>query len=154
MSPFGVASCTRVSMPSTPAIAKNTNDVIIMRMPMTEWLTAASRCSPGSGGPDRGQFAVQPQALARLRQLFERIVISCQLPCCGACASAAAKSSGRSTMTSNRIPAWPYAAEFVAQRLDASRLIGLDAQAVQVPGHGVDLAGKRGIQNAWMTSGW
>ena len=41
--PFGVASCTRVSMPSTPAMAKNTNDVIIMRRPMIEWLTAARR---------------------------------------------------------------------------------------------------------------
>ena len=40
---LGVASCTRVSMPSTPAMAKNTNDVTIMRMPMTEWLTAARR---------------------------------------------------------------------------------------------------------------
>ncbi len=46
-SPFGVASCTRVSMPRTPAMAKNTNDVITMRKPITEWLTAASLCHPG-----------------------------------------------------------------------------------------------------------
>ena len=66
---FGVASCTRVSMPSTPAMAKNTNDVTIMRRPMTEWLTAARRCKPRPGGPDRGELPVQPQRGSRLRQL-------------------------------------------------------------------------------------
>ena len=105
-SAFGVASCTRVSMPSTPAMAKNTNDVIIMRMPMMEWLTAARRCSPGPGGPDRGELAVQPQRRSALRQLLDGFThFLSDSPDAAARASAAEKSSGRWTMTSNRIPA-------------------------------------------------
>ena len=43
----GRRELTRVSIPSSPPIAKNANAVAMKRTPMTEWLTAARRCRPG-----------------------------------------------------------------------------------------------------------
>ena len=105
-SPFGVASCTRVSMPSTPAMAKNTNDVIIMRMPMIEWLTAARRCSPGPVAQIAASSRCSRKRRRPLRQLLDGFThFFSDSPDAAARASAAEKSSGRWTMTSNRIPA-------------------------------------------------
>ena len=64
---WGVASWTRVNMPSTPPIAKNTNAVAMKRTPMTEWLTAARRCSPGPVAQIARELAVQSHRRAAIR---------------------------------------------------------------------------------------
>ncbi len=40
------ASCARISMASTPPIAKKTSAVTMNRLPTTVWFTADSRSSP------------------------------------------------------------------------------------------------------------
>ena len=147
----GVASCTRVSMPSTPPIAKKTKAVIMMRRPMTEWLTAARRCSPGP--------VAQIAASCRCSR-------SAGLPCwpvCGAlirsasvqrlaCASAAGKSSAGCTIDVEAHPGVPEATELVAEPFVAAWRVGLDAQEFTCPGTASILPASRGIQKAWMTS--
>ena len=143
-----MASCTRVSMPSTPPIAKNMKAVIMKRRPMTVWLTAARRCSPG------------PVAQIAASWRWSR---SAGLPggVCSTDALIASPSTMRRpwrarrgsplprwTMTANPIPVWPTPQNSVALSLVSAGFVGLDAQDVRVSRHGIDLAGK-----AWNPEG-
>src|SRR4029077_19133245 len=129
-----------VSMPSTPAMAKNTNDVIIMRMPMMEWLTAARRCSPGP----------VPQIAASSR-CSRSAVAPCDDRSMGSLIFSPAPLMRRPRKRGGEVframdddiephPRVTDTAEFVALACVAAWLIGLNAQAVQMPGHSIDFA--------------
>ncbi len=101
---LGVASCTRVSMPSRPAITKNTNAVIIVRRPMTVWLTEARRCTPGPVAQIAVSSRCSRSARPGLRRLSGRRAHLFASPAAPAFASAASKSPAGCATTSNRIP--------------------------------------------------
>ena len=139
-------------MPSTPAMAKNTNDVTIMRMPMTEWLTAARRCNPGPVAQIADSCRCSRNALppcapvVRVRSFFLRPSGA------AACVSAAEKSSGRWTMTIEAHARVVRGRRTRCRSFVAAGLVGLNAQPVHVPGTASILPARRGTQKAWMTS--
>ena len=127
-------------MPSSPAIAKNTNAVTMMRRPMTEWLTEARRCSPGPVA----QIAASSRCSRSARPAFGAVRPArslSRLPP-GDVASAAGKSAAGCATTSNRIPACPTPQNSAQTPLVAPRRVGLDAQDVHAPRDRVDLAGE------------
>ena len=86
-------------------MAKNVKDVIIMRMPITEWLTAARRRNPGPVA----QIAVSSRCNRNAGAPCDScstgsLIFFPDSPDAAARASAAENSSRRWTMTSNRIP--------------------------------------------------
>ena len=126
-------------------MAKNTNDVIIMRRPMTEWLTAARRCSPGPVAQIAASSRCSRNAGPPCDGCSTGALIFSPLPLMRPPAQARRRSPPRRwTMTSNRIPAWPRPQNSLHWPCVAARLIGLDAQEVHMPGHRVDLAGEAG----------
>ena len=98
------------------------------------------------GRPDRGELPMQPQRRFALRRPIDGCAHCFRLRRRGrdatACASAAEKSSGAMDDDGEPHPGVTEAAEFVALSFVAARLIGLNAQAVHMPGHRVDLAGE------------
>ena len=95
------------------------------------------------GGPYRDQLPVQSQRGGCGRRLFDRCAhLFTASSDAAACASAAAKSSGRWTITVESHACVTETAEFVAEPFVAARLIGLDAQSIHMPGNCVDLAGE------------
>ena len=110
------------------------------RMPMTEWLTAASRCIPARWPRSRraaGAAAVPGTLRWRVAGCTHLSPSSR-----GACASAAEKSSGRMDDDDETHAGVAETAELVAGPFVTARLVGLDAQEIHVPRHRIDLAGK------------
>src|SRR5262245_33915645 len=139
---WAVASCTRVSIPSTPAIPKMTKAVAMKRRPKTEWLTAARRRNPGPVA----HIAASCRCNARAEPApcdassLDILIIS-PSGCVGFC--------DRSVEVHRRMyddvephPAMAISAEFVAKPLIATRHVGLNAKQIHVPWHCIDLAGK------------
>ncbi len=140
-------------MPSTPAIAKNTNAVTMKRRPMTVWLTDGEALQPRPGGPDRGKLPVQPQR-AGLRAALGRPARSLfRLRTARLAASAAGKSSGRmhdDVRTASRRGS-SRRIRRRALRSGPARRPGC-AGTFTCPGIASILPARRGIQKEWMTS--
>ncbi len=138
--PLGVASCTRVSMPSSPATMKKKNAVTIMRRPMTEWLTEARRCSPVPLAQIADSSRCRRSARPRRRRIGGRA--HCLPP-------QAARPRKRRGVIGLRMhddveahAGVPLAAELGALALIAPGRVGLQAQVLDASGDGVDLAGQ------------
>src|ERR1700676_3605596 len=132
-------------MPSTPAMAKNVKDVIIMRMPITEWLTAARRCNPGPVAQIAASSRCNRNAGAPCgSRSAGSLIFSLRIP-------PRRRPRQRSRAFLRAIdddidphPCVTETAKFVALACVPSRLIGLKAQAVHMPGQRIDLAGEAG----------
>src|SRR5271157_4073069 len=150
-SDMGVASWTRVSIPSTPPIAKNTKAVVMKRRPTTEWLTAARRCNPGPwprptqavGATEAPSF--RARALRPAGSLFH-------LPGCVGFCNRGGEVRGRMHDDVEAHLDVAATAELVAEPLVATGHISLDPQVVHVPRTASIMPANRGIQKAWMTS--